>query len=37
MSRAHSALKKSMEEILVELMAEKVMFVGIQTSSMRGM
>jgi hypothetical protein len=33
MSGEHSALEKSMEEILIDLMAEKVMYVGIQASS----
>jgi hypothetical protein len=37
MSGEHSALEKSVEEILIDLMAEKVMSVGIQASSMGGL
>jgi nicotinamide mononucleotide (NMN) deamidase PncC len=37
MSGQHSALDKSVEEILVELMDEKVMSVGIQESSTGGL
>jgi hypothetical protein len=37
MSGEHSALEKSVEEILVELMAEKVMLVGIQASLTGGL
>jgi hypothetical protein len=37
MSSEHSALKKSVEEILIDLMAEKAMYVGIQASSMGGL
>jgi hypothetical protein len=37
MSGEHSAVEKSMEEILVDLMAERVMSVGIQASSTRGL
>jgi hypothetical protein len=33
MSGEHSTLEKSVEEILIDLMAEKVMSVGIQASS----
>jgi hypothetical protein len=37
MSGEHSALEKSMEEILLDLMAERVMSAGIQVSSTRGL
>jgi hypothetical protein len=37
MSGEHSALEKSVEEILVDLMAERVMSVGIQASSTGGL
>jgi hypothetical protein len=37
MSGEHSALEKSVEEILIDLMAEKVMSVGIQASSTGGL
>jgi hypothetical protein len=37
MSGETSALEKSMEEILVELMAERVMSIGIQASSTGGL
>jgi hypothetical protein len=37
MSGEPSTLKKSVEDILVELMAEKVMFVGIQASLIVGL
>jgi hypothetical protein len=30
-----NAVEKSIEEILIDLMAEKVMFAGIHASSMR--
>jgi hypothetical protein len=33
----HSALEKSMEDILIDLMDEKVMSVGIQASSTGGL
>jgi hypothetical protein len=36
MSDELSAVEKSVEEVLIELMAEKVMSVGIQASSTRG-
>jgi hypothetical protein len=36
MSDDISAVEKSIEEILIDLMVEKVMSVGIQASSMRG-
>jgi hypothetical protein len=37
MSGEHSALEKSVEEILVELMDERVMFIGIHASSTGGL
>lgn len=37
MSGEHSALEKSVEEILIDLMDEKFMYVGIQASSMGGL
>jgi hypothetical protein len=37
MSGDLSAVEKSVEEILIDLMAEKVMFAGVQASSMRGL
>jgi hypothetical protein len=37
MSGEHSALEKPVEEILIDLMDEKVMFVGIHASSMGGL
>jgi hypothetical protein len=37
MSGEHSALDKSMEDILMDLMAERVMSVGIQALSTRGL
>jgi hypothetical protein len=37
MSGEHSALEKSVEEILMDLMAERVMSVGIQASSTGGL
>jgi hypothetical protein len=37
MSGEHSAVEKSVEEILVDLMAERVMSVGIQASSTGGL
>jgi hypothetical protein len=37
MSGEHSTLEKSVEEILIDLMAEKVMSVGIQALSMGGL
>jgi hypothetical protein len=37
MSGEHSALEKSMEEILVDLMTKKVMSVGLQVSSTGGL
>jgi hypothetical protein len=36
MSDEISAIEKVIEDILIYLMAEKVMFVGIQASSTRG-
>jgi hypothetical protein len=33
----HSAIEKSMEEILVDLMIEKVMSIGLQVSSNGGL
>jgi hypothetical protein len=36
MSGEHSALEKYVEEILVEIMGERVMYVGIQVSSTGG-
>jgi hypothetical protein len=32
-----SAVEKSVEEILIDLMDEKVMYVGVQASSMGGL
>jgi hypothetical protein len=32
-----SAVENFVEEILIDLMAEKVMFIGIQASSTRGL
>jgi hypothetical protein len=32
----HSAIEKTVEEIIIDLMAEKVMSIGVQASSMRG-
>jgi exonuclease VII small subunit len=32
-----AAVEKSVEEILIDLMAEKVMYAGAQASSMRGL
>jgi hypothetical protein len=37
MSGELSAVEKSMEDILIELMAEKVMSIGVQASSTRGL
>jgi hypothetical protein len=37
MSGDLSAVEKSVEEILIDLMAEKVMSTGIQASSMGGL
>jgi hypothetical protein len=37
MSSKHSAINKSVEEILLDLMIDKVMFVGIQASSTGGL
>jgi hypothetical protein len=37
MSGEHSAIEKSVEEILVDLMTERVMSVGIQASSTSGL
>jgi hypothetical protein len=37
MSGDLSAVEKSVEEILIDLMAEKVMSAGIQASSMGGL
>jgi hypothetical protein len=36
MSDELSAIEKSVEEVLIDLMDEKVMSTGIQASSMRG-
>jgi hypothetical protein len=37
MSGERSAIEKSVEEILIDLMAEKVMSAGVQASSMGGL
>jgi hypothetical protein len=37
MSGDLSAVEKSIEEILIDLMAEKVMSTGVQALSMRGL
>jgi hypothetical protein len=37
MSGEHSTLEKSVEEILINLMTEKVMSIGMQASSMGGL
>jgi hypothetical protein len=37
MSGEHSTLENSMEEILVDLMDDKVMSIGIHASSTRGL
>jgi hypothetical protein len=37
MSNERSAVEKSVEEILIDIMAEKVMSIGIQASSMGGL
>jgi hypothetical protein len=36
MSEELSAIEKSVEEVLIDLMAKKLMSIGIQASSMRG-
>jgi hypothetical protein len=36
MSKELSAVEESLKEVLIDLMNEKVMSVGIQASSMRG-
>jgi hypothetical protein len=36
MSGDFSVVEKSVEEILIDLMAEKVMFVGVEASSKKG-
>jgi hypothetical protein len=36
MSDEINAIEKFVEEFIIELMAEKVMSIGIQASSMRG-
>jgi hypothetical protein len=37
MSGEHNALEKSVEEILVDLMAKRVMFIGLQALSTGGL